>query len=95
MRRGCTPAQVRDSLSAAFLGLSLIGAAVLAPVLLAGDEHVRWAPLAAGLASVVVGHAVGRRTFPRLQGRRYEPLLLAIALAAGALSIAAGVTGAT
>jgi uncharacterized membrane protein YfcA len=94
-RRGLTPAQVRDSLSAAFLGLSLIGAAVLAPVLAAAGEDVRWPLLAAGLVSVVAGHAVGRRVFAVLEGRRYEPLLLAVAVAAGTASIVAGVIAAT
>jgi uncharacterized membrane protein YfcA len=94
-RRGLPPAQVRDSLSAAFLGLSLIGGAVLAPVLAATGEDVRWSLLAAGLVSVVAGHAVGRRVFALLEGHRYEPLLVAIALAAGTASIVAGVTGAT
>jgi hypothetical protein len=40
---------------------------------------------------VVAGHVVGRRVFARLDGARYEPLLLALVTAAGLASIAAGV----
>jgi len=88
--RGLGPAEVRDSLSAAFLGLGLIGAVVLAPVLAAAGVEVDWAALSAGLVCVVVGHAVGRRAFARIDAARYEPLLLVVVTAAGAASIAAG-----
>jgi hypothetical protein len=40
---------------------------------------------------VVAGHAVGRRAFARIDAERYEPLLLAIVVAAGAASVVAGV----
>jgi uncharacterized protein len=89
-RRGLTPAQVRDSLSASFLGLGVIAGAVLAPVLAATRTPVDWGALAAALVCVVVGHAVGRRLFARLEGHHFEPLLLAIIAAAGLASIAAG-----
>jgi uncharacterized membrane protein YfcA len=87
--RGLGPAEVRDSLSAAFLGLGLIGAVALAPVVAGG---VALDPLAVALAlgCVVAGHAVGSRAFARLEGARYEPLLLACVLAAGLASAAAG-----
>jgi uncharacterized membrane protein YfcA len=88
--RGLGPAGVRDSLSATFLGLGLIGAVVLAPVLAAAGTEVDWAELAAALACVVAGHAVGRRAFARIDAARYEPLLLVVVTAAGAASIAAG-----
>jgi uncharacterized protein len=91
VRRGLNHAQVRDSLSAAFLGLGVIAAVVLAPILAATNTPVDWGALAAGLACVVAGHAVGRRLFARLQGHRYEPVLLAVIVAAGVGSIAAGV----
>jgi uncharacterized protein len=94
--RGLGPAEIRDSLSAAFLGLGLIAAVVLAPVLAAAnDVEVDWVALAAALACVVVGHAVGRRAFARIDAARYEPLLLAIVVAAGAASVVAGVVTAS
>jgi uncharacterized membrane protein YfcA len=88
--RGLGPAEIRDSLSAAFLGLGLIAAVVLAPVLAAADETIEWTALAAGLVCVVAGHAVGQRAFARIDAARYEPLLLVLVTTAGAASIAAG-----
>jgi uncharacterized protein len=89
--RGLGPAEIRDSLSAAFLGLGIIAGVVLAPVLAAAnDVEIDWGALAAALACVVAGHAVGRRAFARIDAERYEPLLLGIVVAAGAASIVAG-----
>jgi uncharacterized membrane protein YfcA len=88
--RGLGPAEIRDSLSAAFLGLGLIAAVVLAPALAAAGSDVDWGALVAGLVCVVAGHAVGRRAFARIDAARYEPLLLALVTAAGAASIVAG-----
>jgi uncharacterized membrane protein YfcA len=45
---------------------------------------------AAAFVCVVAGHAVGRRAFARIDAARYEPLLLAIVVAAGAASVVAG-----
>ena len=64
---------------------------MLAPVLATADVEVDWGALAAALVCVVAGHAVGRRAFARIDAQRYEPLLLAIVVAAGAASIVAGV----
>ena len=89
--RGLGPAEIRDSLSAAFLGLGVIAAVVLAPVLATADVEIDWGALAVALGFVVVGHAVGRRAFARIDAARYEPLLLAIVVVAGAASIVAGV----
>jgi hypothetical protein len=89
--RGLGPAVIRDSLSAAFLALGVIAGVVLAPVLAAADVEVDWRPLAAALVCVVAGHAVGSRAFARIDADRYEPLLLAIVVAAGAASVVAGV----
>jgi uncharacterized membrane protein YfcA len=89
--RGLGPSDMRDSLSAAFLGLGIIGAVVLAPILAATGTDVEWAALAAGLACVVAGHAVGRRAFARLDGERYEPVLLALVTLAGLASVVAGI----
>jgi uncharacterized protein len=88
--RGLGPAEVRDSLSASFRGLGLIGGVVLAPVLAAAGDDIDWPALAAGLACVVAGHAVGRRAFARIDAERYEPLLLVLVTAAGAASVLAG-----
>ena len=88
--RGLGPSDMRDSLSAAFLGLGVIGGVVLAPVLATGGADIEWLALTVGLACVVVGHAIGRRAFARLDGARYEPLLLAVVTAAGLASIAGG-----
>jgi uncharacterized membrane protein YfcA len=89
--RGLGPAEIRDSLSAAFLGLGIIAAVVLAPVLATADVEIDWGALAVALGFVVVGHAVGRRAFARIDAARYEPLLLAIVVVAGAASVVAGV----
>jgi hypothetical protein len=89
--RGLGPAEIRDSLSAAFLALGVIAGVVLAPVLAAANEEVDWGTLAAALVCVVAGHAIGSRAFARIDADRYEPLLLAIVVAAGAASIVAGV----
>jgi uncharacterized membrane protein YfcA len=88
--RGYGPAQMRDSLGAAFLGLAVIGGLVLAPVLAASGTDVDWGAMVAALACVVVGHAIGRRAFARLKSERFEPLVLAVVTAAGLASIAAG-----
>jgi uncharacterized membrane protein YfcA len=42
------------------------------------------------VACVIGGHAVGSRAFARLSPRRFEPLLLAVIVAAGIASIVAG-----
>jgi uncharacterized membrane protein YfcA len=88
--RGLGPSDIRDSLSAAFLGLGVIGGLVLTPVLATAGADVDWLALAVGLACVPVGHAAGRRAFARLDGSRYEPLLLVLVTAAGGASIVAG-----
>ena len=92
-RRGLGPAEVRDSLSAAFLGLGVIGVVALVPVL--DDAKLSLGLLLASAACVVAGHAVGSRAFARLEARRYEPLLLAVILAAGAASVVGGAIAAT
>jgi uncharacterized protein len=88
--RGYGPAQMRDSLGAAFLGLAIIGGLVLVPVLAAAGADIDWDALALGLVCVVVGHAIGRRAFARIKGERFEPLLLAVVTLAGLASVVAG-----
>jgi uncharacterized membrane protein YfcA len=64
-------------------------------VLAVADIEVDWGALAVALACVVAGHAVGRRAFARIDAARYEPLLLAIVVAAGAASVVAGLVTAS
>lgn len=87
-RLGLAPGEVRDSLSAVFLAIGLIAFLALTPVIT--RAHVDPAFVGAGLACVLGGHAVGRRAFTRLEARRFEPLLRAVILCAGAGSIVAG-----
>ena len=87
-RRGLSAAQVRDSLSASFLGTGLIASIALAPVL--QQVHAEPALLMLATGCVVIGHTVGSRAFARLDTDRFERLLLAVILAAGAASIAIG-----
>lgn len=86
-----TPAELRDSLSALFVAIGVIGFASLAPVL--GRAHLDASLVAAGLACVVGGHAIGRRAFARIEARRFRPLLLLIIVAAGVASVVAGAGG--
>ena len=88
--RGLAPSEMRDSLGAAFLGLGLIGAVVLAPVLAAAGVGLDWTSLAVALVCVVAGHAIGRRAFARIDAARYEPLVLVVVVAAGVASVLAG-----
>jgi uncharacterized membrane protein YfcA len=88
-RRGLTPGELRDSLSAMFLAIGIAALVALIPVL--GRAHVHPAQIAAGLACVVGGHALGSRAFTRLAAHRFERLLLTVIVAAGIASIVAGV----
>jgi len=87
--RGLKPAELRASLAAAFLVLNLAGCA-----LLLGAEGpsgaVEPAVLVPLLGLVVVGHLAGARLFRRLDPERFSTLVLALVVAAGVASIAAG-----
>jgi uncharacterized membrane protein YfcA len=87
-RRGLTPGELRDSLSAIFLAIGIVALAALVPVL--HRAHLDPAQIVAGLGCVVAGHALGSRAFVRMDPRRFEPLLLLVIAGAGAASIAAG-----
>jgi uncharacterized membrane protein YfcA len=89
-RRGLRPGELRDSLSATFLGTGVIAALTLAPVLHRSD--FRPALLGVALGGTIVGHAVGSRAFVRLEARRFEALLLLVVVAAGVASAIAGAT---
>jgi uncharacterized membrane protein YfcA len=87
-RRGLTPGELRDSLSAIFLAIGIVALAALVPVL--HRAHLDPVQIVAGLGCVVAGHALGSRAFVRMDSRRFEPLLLVVIAGAGAASIAAG-----
>ncbi|HEY7633804.1 MAG TPA: sulfite exporter TauE/SafE family protein [Thermoleophilaceae bacterium] len=88
-RRGLAPADFRDSLTALFLATGIIGLVALLPVL--GHAHLQPALLVVPVACVLAGHAVGSRAFARLDARAFEPLLLAVILAAGVASVVFGI----
>jgi uncharacterized membrane protein YfcA len=72
-----TPAQIRDSTTVCFLGLSVLGVAALA---VTGTLAFPDATLTLALVPVVaLAHLAGRRVFARLAARgHYEPVLNAI-----------------
>jgi uncharacterized protein len=81
--RGHEPIRVRDTLTASFIGLSVLGGIVLAATGTRGA-----APHAAALAALVplaaAGQIAGRRVFHRLAGGSYE-LVLTVTLTLSAL----------
>jgi uncharacterized membrane protein YfcA len=88
-RTELTPSEVRDSLSATFLAIGLIALLALVPIV--HRAHLHPALLAAGIAAVAVGHALGRRAFSRVEKGRFEAALRTVIVCAGAASIAAGI----
>jgi uncharacterized membrane protein YfcA len=75
--RGLRPEQIRDTITAAFLGLGLRGAAVLAAS--GTSEAVPHLAAAAALVPLVaVGHVAGRPVFRRLEHGRYEAVLTGV-----------------
>ncbi len=88
--RGLPPAVVRDTVSAAFLLLDLVGMGVVLAVV--GPHRALaeaiWLP--ALIPVVLVGHLAGSWVFRRLPAHRYDQLLLLAVAAAGAVSIASG-----
>jgi uncharacterized membrane protein YfcA len=90
-RTGLSPAEVRDSLSATFLAIGLIACVALVPVV--HRAHLDPALVVPALICVAGGHALGRRAFSRVQRGRFEALLRALIVCAGAASIVAGAAG--
>lgn len=88
-RRGLTPAEMRDSLSAIFLAIGIVALLALVPVL--HRAHLNPWQIAVGLGCVIGGHALGSRAFARIEAHRFEPLLLVVIACAGVASIIAGV----
>ena len=85
-----SPAELRASLAASFLGLSVAGAALLAAGGVLAFEPAVVLPL---LAATALGHLLGARVFRRLDPSRFRSAVLALVLAAGVASLVAGVAG--
>jgi len=79
--RGATPEQVRDTLTAGFIGLAVIGAIALA---VTGTPALPDAALVlALLPAVALAHLVGRRVFAKLAASdHYERVLTAVMVVA-------------
>ena len=91
-RVGLAPAPLRDTLAAAFTGLTVTSLAVLA-----GTDQLRLPPggllLVAGLlVLVVLGQRLGRAVFSRLSPRAFRAASLLVVTAAGLISIVSGLT---
>lgn len=89
--QGVGSAELRASLAASFLGLSVAGAALLAA---GGMLSVNPAVVLPLLGVTVVGHLVGARAFRELEAPRFRSAVLALVFAAGAASVVAGLAGA-
>jgi uncharacterized protein len=88
--RGLRGRAVRDSLGALFLGLGVIAALTLLPVV--HEAHLGAWTLIAAVLAVLAGHAIGSRLFARLTSRHFELLMLGITLATGATSVVLGLS---
>ncbi|MGI9097922.1 MAG: sulfite exporter TauE/SafE family protein [Solirubrobacteraceae bacterium] len=84
LARGISPVQVRDTLAAVFVALSLIGT----PVLLATGTFAVPAAVGVLLLAGAVGQLLGRRAFARLVGDRYENAVLAVLAATALIALA-------
>ena len=79
--RGATPTQVRDTLTAGFIGLAALGAIALAVTGTPALPDVTL--ILALLPGVAVAHLIGRRGFTHLAGgENYERVLTGVMLAA-------------
>jgi uncharacterized membrane protein YfcA len=85
------PEEFRASLAACFLGLTVAGGAVLAAGGMLSLDAAVVAPL---LGLTVLGQLVGERVFRGLDATRLRSVVLALVLAAGVMSLVAGVAGA-
>ena len=83
--------ELRASLAASFLGLSVAGAALLAAGGVLSVEPAVVLPL---LAVTVLGHLVGARALRGFDPPRLRGAVLALVFAAGVASVVAGVAGA-
>jgi len=91
--RGLTPAEMRASLAAAFLFLNIVGAVLLFAV---GEDFDAFQPevLAPLLALVVAGHLLGSWLFRRVDAELLSAMVLALVVAGGLASVAAGLAAA-
>jgi uncharacterized protein len=92
-RQGADPHQVRDTLAAGFLALTVPTALALAAFgeFDTGGVGVGW--LALLIVPVAAGRAVGRWLFLRMDAARFRRVGLALAVLAGLASVAAGLLG--
>ena len=88
--RGMRPGDLRDLITAIFLGTGIIAGLTLLPVV--GKAHLGVPLLLEGIAAVILGHAIGSRAFRRLDAARFERLLLAIIVMTGTASVVLGAT---
>jgi uncharacterized membrane protein YfcA len=84
LARGATPEQMRDTLAAVFVALSLVGA----PVLVATGTFAVPAGAGALLVAGAAGQLLGRRAFAWLAGERYEAAVLAVLAATALVALA-------
>jgi len=84
--RGSEPLRIRDTLTACFLGLSLLGALALA---LAGEGGAVPQPawIAALAPLTVAGHLGGRRVFARLERGSYEVVLTGVLIVSATVGL--------
>jgi hypothetical protein len=87
--RGAAPSEIRDSLAASFLVLSVAGTAALVAIDGAGSAFDLGA-LALLIPATALGHGLGRAVHDRLDPARFRQVTLAVALLAGLASLAAG-----
>jgi uncharacterized membrane protein YfcA len=91
-RRATTPAELRDSINAAFLPLNSLGVLTLG---LLGRQRLSLDPTTVILLLIVtaVGSYIGRHVFERLDPQRFRAVGLALVFVAGIASIVAGAAG--
>jgi uncharacterized membrane protein YfcA len=90
--RGLRPGELRTSLSAAFLVLNVAGGAAL--VAAGGARATPGLGLLLPLVALVAtGHLAGAAVFRRLDAETFRMVVLALVVAAGVASAAAGVVG--
>jgi uncharacterized membrane protein YfcA len=89
---GLRPAELRASLSAGFLGMNVAGGALLLAV--SGSRAAPGVGLVLPLVGLVaVGHVAGALAFRRLPENAFRVAVLALVVAAGLASAAAGLSG--
>jgi uncharacterized membrane protein YfcA len=87
LARGVTAGQMRDTLAAVFVGLSLLSV----PALVATGTFDVPPALAVLCATAAAGQLLGRRIFARLAGERYENVVLVVLAAAALVALATSV----